>query len=108
MVATRATIAVLMTADTHTALPVSARTPKASATGAMELPAREIDCPAKNHRKAGERSGPDAVALGTCRHDARTGRMLQCFCEELGRPGQGRLLDVGCGHVALPHGSAAD
>ncbi|GAA3622063.1 hypothetical protein GCM10022419_129680 [Nonomuraea rosea] len=53
-----------MTADSQAALLVSSRTPKASATGDMALPAMEIDQPAKNHRKAGERSGhPDTRLL---------------------------------------------
>ena len=51
------TNAALVTADSQAALLVLSRTPKASATGDMKLPAREIDRPVKNHRKAGERSG---------------------------------------------------
>ncbi|HEV7708570.1 MAG TPA: hypothetical protein VGP16_10285 [Asanoa sp.] len=46
-----------MTADNQPALSVSSRTPKANATGDMKLPAMEIERPAKNHRKAGDRSG---------------------------------------------------
>src|ERR1700712_5140980 len=58
IVATMGIRAAAVTADNHAALPVSSRTPKASARGDMKLPAREIERPAKNHRKAGERQGP--------------------------------------------------
>jgi hypothetical protein len=61
IVAIIGTMEAVRTADSQAALPVTSKTPKASATGDMALPAMEIDQPAKNHRKAGERSGcPDA------------------------------------------------
>src|SRR3954453_21842834 len=63
IVATIGTKAAVVTADSQAALSVISKTPKASATGDMKLPAREIERPAKNHRKAGERSGLVDVRL---------------------------------------------
>ena len=57
--------AAAVTADSHTALSVIARTPKARATGDMKLPTMEIERPRKNHRKAAERSGRVAARLKT-------------------------------------------
>jgi hypothetical protein len=57
MVAIIGTIDAVRTTDSQVALPVAASTPNAKATGAIALPAMEIDQPAKNHRKEGERSG---------------------------------------------------
>ncbi|AVZ76156.1 hypothetical protein SLUN_32100 [Streptomyces lunaelactis] len=55
----------MVTADSQAALSVTSRTPKARATGAMALPAMEIDWPTRNHRKAAERSGcPEARPVG--------------------------------------------
>lgn len=54
-------MAAVMTTDSQVALWVISRTPKASATGDMALPAIVMDQPAKNHRNAGTRSGrPEA------------------------------------------------
>jgi hypothetical protein len=64
IVAIIGTIDAARTADSQLALPVTSRTPNASATGAIELPAAEIDQPAKNHRNEDDRSGrPDASAV---------------------------------------------
>src|SRR5687768_12880715 len=92
IVATIGIKAAVVTADSQAALSVISRTPKASATGDMKLPAMEIERPAKNHRKAGERRGrsgarltpdagsaslPDASVLGTSCHAASTNWMHQ-------------------------------
>src|SRR6266498_6115631 len=100
IVATIGIKAAVVTADSQAALSVISRTPKARATGDMKLPAMEIERPAKNHRKAGERRGlsgarltldagsaslpggsesrfSDASTLGTSCHAASTNWMHQ-------------------------------